>query len=167
MKTQITQQQVYDMAMEAFGVVPGIVKELATRSETVAYIFAKGSALMEGQSFSFAELNAIELKVSALNNCHSCIKGHTYLLKKEGLADEEIKAIIEKGNLKNERLNQLVRATENIYYAGNNTFPVHVSEELNETLTEKEITEIIGIIGIKTIANYTNNYLASVKSGAK
>lgn len=167
MKTEITQQQVYDKAMDAFGVVPGIVKELATRSEAVAFIFTQGSALMEGRSFTFAELNAIELKISALNNCHSCIKGHTYLLKKEGVAEEEIKAIIEKGNLKDERLHQLVRATENIYYAGSDTFPVHVSEELSETLSEREITEIIGIMGIKTIANYMNNYLASLKPGGR
>jgi AhpD family alkylhydroperoxidase len=164
MRTQeISQQQVYDLAIEAFGVVPGVVKELASRSEIAAFIFAQGSALMEGASFSLLELNVIELKTSLLNKCNSCVKGHSFLLKKEGLADDEIKAIIEGRTPTDSRVAQLAEATENIYYAGNDVFPAHVIENLTENFNEREIIEIITVIGIKTIANYTNNYLASIR----
>ena len=164
MKTEtISSQQVFDLATEFFGLVPGIVKELAGRSTATAMTFVQGSANMEQGSFSFTELNVIELKVSLLNHCESCVKGHSYLLKKEGLPEEEIKAILEKRSLDSERLNQIIRATENIYYAGSDIFPAQVLEDLIDHFTEKEIVEIIGLIGIKTIANYTNNFLASLK----
>lgn len=164
MKTEITQQQVYDMALKAFGIVPGIVKELALRSESVAFIFTQGSSVMEGGAFTFTELNIIELKISLLNNCTSCIKGHTYLLKKEGLSEDQIKAIIENKTLENERFNHLINATENIYYAGSNVFPDYIVEALQDNLSEKEIVEIIGVIGVKTIANYTNNFIEAMNA---
>ncbi|MCE3227381.1 MAG: carboxymuconolactone decarboxylase family protein [Bacteroidetes bacterium] len=163
MEKEITTQQVYDLAMESFGVVPGIVKELAERSKEVAYIFTKGSMLLEKTTFTFTELNVMELKVSLLNKCDSCIKGHTYLLKKEGVSDLDIKAIIVNQHVSNERFENLLTAVENIYYAGSAAFPEHVTEHLQNNFTEKEIVEIIGIIGVKTIANYTNNFLVSVK----
>lgn len=163
MKKEITQQQVFDLAMESFGVVPGIIKEAAERSLQVAYLYAKGTAIMESASFNPIEMNTIELKVSALNHCESCIKGHSYLLKKAGLDDADIKSIIAGQNTSHPRLNTLIQATEYVYHAGSNEYPEYVVEFLQENLTGKELADIIGLISLKVISNYINNYLASVK----
>ena len=48
---------------------------------------------------------------------------------------------------------------------GNNLFPDDVLNSIEDQgLTEQEIFEIIGLISLKTISNYVNNYLASVKT---
>lgn len=163
MKKEITQQQVYDLAIESFGIVPGIIKEAAERSVHTAYLYTSGTAVMESASFSQIEMNAIELKVSTLNHCESCMKGHSYLLKKAGVAETDIKAIIDGGNTSNDQLNVLLQATEYIYHAGSDEYPGYVVQFLQENLTEKQLVDIIGLISLKVISNYINNYLVSAK----
>lgn len=163
MKKEITQQQVYDLAIESFGVVPGIINEAAERSVQVAYLYTQGNAIMENASFSFIEMNAVELKISALNHCESCMKGHGYLLKKSGISDADINAIVSGRRTSDERLNVLLQAAEYIYHAGSDEYPDYVVDFLQNNLTEKELTDIIGLISLKVISNYINNYLVSVK----
>jgi len=163
MKKEVTHQQVYDLAMESFGVVPGIIKEAAERSVHTAYLYTNGTAIMENASFNSLEMNAIELKVSALNHCESCMKGHSFLLKKEAFDETDIKAITNGGLTSNERVNTLMQATEYIYHAGSDEYPGYVVQYLQEHLSEKELTDIIGLISLKLISNYINNYLVSVK----
>lgn len=163
MKTSISQQQVYDLAIESFGVVPGIIKEAAERSIPVAYLYTQGNTIMENGSFNFIEMNAVELKISALNHCESCMKGHSYLLKKSGVSETDISAITSGRQTSIPRLNDLLQAAEYVYHAGSDEFPDYVVDYLQNTLTEQEITDIIGLIALKVISNYINNYLVSVK----
>ncbi len=163
MKKEITKQEVYDLAIASFGVVPGIIKEAAERSIPVAYMYTQGNATMESASFNFIEMNAIELKVSALNNCASCMKGHSFLLKKEGIDEHDIVAIVGGTKTGNERLNVLVQAAEYIYHAGSDEYPEYVMDFLREHLTEREVVDIIGLISLKVVSNYINNYLVSAK----
>lgn len=159
----ITQQQVYDLAVESFGIVPGIIKDAAERSLHVAYLYTQGNAVMENASFSALEMNTIELKISSLNHCVSCMKGHSYLLKKEGMAEEDIQAIIGGGRTGNSRLNDLLQATEYIYHAVNDEYPEQVVEFLEQTLTPGELVDIIGLLSLKVISNSINNYMATVR----
>ena len=163
MKKEITQQQVYDLAMESFGVVPGIIKEAAERSLQVAYLYTQGNIVMEGASFSTVEMNAIELKISSLNHCESCMKGHSYLLKKEGVSETDIQAIISGSKTSSARLNTLLQATEYIYHAGSDEYPDYVMDFLEDSLTQKEMVDIIGLLSLKVISNYINNYIVSAK----
>lgn len=163
MKKEITQQQVYDLSMESFGVVPGIIKEAAERSLHVAYIYTKGNAIMENASFNAVEMNAIELKISSLNHCESCMKGHSHLLKKKGVSEEDIKAIVSGGKTGSDRINVLLQAAEYIYHAGSDEYPDYVVDFLQDSLTQKELVDIIGLISLKVISNYINNYIISVK----
>lgn len=163
MKKEITQQQVYDLAMESFGVVPGIIKEAAERSVHVAYLYTQGNTIMENASFNFIEMNAVELKISSLNHCESCMKGHSYLLKKAGISEADINAIINGGKTTDERLNVLLQSAEYIYHAGSDEYPDYVVDFLQNNLTEKEMVDIIALISLKVISNYINNYLVSAK----
>lgn len=168
MKTNISKEEIYTLATESFGIVPGVIKEMAERSEALAYQYLVGTQTMERSSLSDAEINAIELRISLLNNCESCVKGHSFLLKKAGLPESDVKAILTNENTSIPRLNVLLKAAEYIYYAGSGTYADVVLDYFNdEELTEQEIFEIIGLISLKTISNYVNNYLASIKARAK
>ncbi len=163
MKKEISKALVLEQAKEIFGMVPGIIGEAAERSAPVAWLYTNGSAVMAQASFTPVELNAIELKVSVLNHCASCIKGHSYLLKQEGQEEIFIQAIRAGNKTGDARIDQLLQATEYIFHAGHDEYPEFVLDYLDEHITEKELTDIIGLIALKTIANYLNNYLASVK----
>lgn len=163
MKMNITQQQVYDLAVESFGIVPGIIKDAAERSLPVAYLYTQGNAIMENASFSALEMNAIELRISSLNHCGPCMKGHSYLLKQEGLSEAEIRAIVTGSSTGNARLDQLLQAATYIYHAGSDEYPDYVVDYLQHTLTQQELVDIIGLISLKVISNYINNYLVGVR----
>jgi hypothetical protein len=81
MKTVITKEQIYTLSTESFGLVPGAIKEMAERSEPLAYLYLVGTQTMEQTSLTDLEINAIELKISSLNKCESCVKGQ-FLVKK-------------------------------------------------------------------------------------
>ncbi len=168
MKTEITKEQIYALSSESFGIVPGVIKEMAERSEPLAYLYLIGTQSMEKSSLTGLEINAIELKISLLNKCESCVKGHTFLVKKAGLSEVDATAIVNNERTSIDRLNVLLKAAEYIYYAGNGIYADVVLDYLeDEELTEPVIFEIIGLISLKTISNYVNNYLASVKTRAK
>jgi AhpD family alkylhydroperoxidase len=142
-----------------------VVKEMAERSVPLAYMYLLGTQTMEKSSLSEVEINAIELRISILNKCESCMKGHTFLLKKAGLSDDDVQAILRQDETSIERLNTLLKAAEYIYYSGSGVYPDLVLDYFSdEGLREHELFEIIGLISLKTISNYVNNYLTSVKS---
>jgi AhpD family alkylhydroperoxidase len=168
MKTEITKENIYARSAESFGIVPGVIKEMAERSEPLAYMYLVGTQSMEKSSLSNLEINAIELKISSLNKCESCIKGHSFLLKKAGLTEADVSAILNNQQTSIVRLNVLLKAAEYIYYAGNGIYADVVMDFIDdEELSEQVVFEIIGLIALKTISNYVNNFLASVKRRGK
>jgi AhpD family alkylhydroperoxidase len=164
MKTIMSKEEVFDLATQSFGVVPGVLKEIAERSVPLATLYLQGVQTMEKSSLTEIEINAIELKISSLNKCESCMKGHMFLLKKAGLSESDIQSILRAEETSNERLNILLQTAEYIYYSGSGIYPdvaIEYFEDYN--IPEREIFEIIGLISLKTISNYVNNYLATMK----
>jgi len=160
----ITKEHVYTLSTESYGMIPGVVKEMAERSVPLAYLYLQGTQSMEQSSLTDIEINAIELKISILNKCESCIKGHTFLLKKAGLSEDDVQAILRQEETSLGRLTMLLKAAEYIYYSGNDIYPDLVLDYFeDEELREQELFEIIGLISLKTVSNYVNNYLASIK----
>jgi AhpD family alkylhydroperoxidase len=165
MQQQLTKENVFTLSTESYGLVPGVIKEMAERSIPLAYLYLTGTQTMEKSSLSDLEINAIELKISSLNKCESCMKGHTHLVKKAGLSDEDVDSIIHNRSTSNERLNRLLRTAEYVYYSGADTWPDLVLDFFeDEGVTEEEVFEIIGLLSLKTVSNYVNNYLKSVKA---
>jgi AhpD family alkylhydroperoxidase len=164
MNTNLTKELVYKLATESYGLVPGVIKEMTERSVPVAYMYLQGTQTMEKSSLTALEINAIELKISLLNKCESCVKGHSFLAKQAGLNDDDLKAILRNDDTGNERLNRLLKASEYIYYSGNGIYPdLAIDFFTAEQLSEQELFEIIGLISLKVLSNYVNNYLASMK----
>ncbi len=164
MKTTLDKEQVFALSKESYGLVPGVIKEMAERSVPLAYLYLTGTQLMEQSSLSEMEINAIELRISSLNKCESCMKGHTFLVKKAGLSEEDAHAIRHGEATSIQRLNRLIKASEYIYYAGSGNYDdVVLNYFEDEGISEQEVFEIIGLISLKTMSNYVNNYLQSAK----
>lgn len=164
MNTSLTKELVYQLSTESFGIVPGVIKEMAARSLPVAYMYLVGTQVMGKSMLTDLEINAIELKISSINKCESCIKGHSFLVKKAGLGEDDVQSILRQEPTSINRLNTLLKAAEYIYYAGNGIYPnLALDFFSDENLSEQEVFEIIGLISLKTISNYVNNYLASIK----
>ncbi len=164
MKAELSKEHVYNLSTESYGIVPGVIKEMAERSVPLAYQYLVGTQTMEKSSLTELEINAIELRISSLNKCESCMKGHTFLVKKAGLSDMDVQSILRNEETSIDRLNILLKAAEYIYYSGSGIYPDLALDFFQDhEVSEQEVFEIIGLISLKTISNYVNNYIASVK----
>ncbi|ULQ51728.1 carboxymuconolactone decarboxylase family protein [Flavihumibacter fluvii] len=161
---QVTKETVYRSAQESFGIVPPMIKEIAEFSVPAAALYVDGVRTMNAAALSEMEINAIELRISSLNRCASCVKGHSYLSKKAGLSDEDIQALVEGRPTSIESLNRKIRGTEAIFYANRGGYAMYIDELEAERFTRQEVYEIIGLLSLKTISNNINNYVQAVRA---
>lgn len=162
MKQQQTRDMVYQSAEQSFGIIPPLIKEIAEVSVPVAALYVDGVTTMNASAFSEIEINAIELRISSLNGCESCIRGHSYLSRKAGLSEADVKAITEGRLTSIDSLNRIIRGTDAIFYASRSGYAGHLNFWEKEQFSRKEIFEIIGLLSLKTISNNINNYLKAV-----
>ena len=159
---QLSKESVFQSAHENFGILPPLIREIAEFSVPAAALYVEGVAIMHASAFSETEINAIELRVSALNACESCIKGHSFLLKKSGVSEEDIQAIIDDRSTSSPSLNRLMRGTNIIVKANRHGYEEY-AESLHYNFSRQEIFEIIGLLSLKTISNNINNYSKAMK----
>lgn len=168
MNAYLTKEFVYTLSKESYGIVPGVVKEMAELSVPLAYMYLLGTKTTGQSSLSKLEINAIELKIAMLNKCESCMKGYTLLVKKAGLSDGDVQAIVHQNETSMERLNKLLKAAEYIYYSSNDIDPALVLDYFqDENVTKQQLFEIIELISLKMTSNYVNIYHASIKRKQK
>jgi AhpD family alkylhydroperoxidase len=164
MKQTVTKESVYKSAEQSFGLVPPMIKEIAEHSVAVASLYVDGVITMQSAALTELEINAIELRISSLNGCESCVKGHSYLAKKAGLAESDIKAITAGQPTTVESVNRIIRGTDAIFHASRSGYKHYLEALDNDNFTQQEVFEIIGLLSLKTISNNINNYLKAVKS---
>ena len=164
MKQQQTKDMVYQSAEQSFGIVPPLIKEIAEFSVPVAALYVDGVITMTASAFNEVEINAIELRISSLNGCESCIRGHSYLSKKAGLSEADVKAITEGQPTSIDSLNRIIKGAEAIFYANRAGYAGHLDILEEEQFSRKEIFEIIGLFSLKTISNNINNYLKAERA---
>lgn len=163
----ITEEQVYAMAKEAYGIVPPLVKQMTTVSPEVGYHYVAGLHAVANGQFTDIEQHAIQLKISVLNRCESCIKGHSFLLKNAGVSNDDINAIRHGLLTSMKSVNRLTDLTEVMFLGGRETFTDERLEKLESAgANHTELFQIVSLIASKTISNYINNYLAAVKNKA-
>jgi AhpD family alkylhydroperoxidase len=164
MKRQLTQERVYEEAISSFGIVPPLIREIAEVSVPAAALYVDGVSTMNESTFSEIEINAIELRISSMNACESCMKGHSYLLKKAGVAQADIDAIINGLPTSTMSLNRVLRGTEAIFRANRSGYSNQIEKLIDDDFSRKEIFEIIALLSLKTISNNINNYLKTVRA---
>ncbi len=164
MKQTVTKESVYQFAEQSFGLVPPMIKEIAEYSVPVAALYTEGVITMDSAGFTAIETNAIELLISSLNNCDSCVKGHSFLSRKAGLQDDDIRAIIERRPTSVDSLNRLLKGTEALFYANREGYAAYLQVLDEEAFSKKEIFEMIGLLSLKTISNNINNYQRALKA---
>jgi AhpD family alkylhydroperoxidase len=164
---KVTQAELEHIAIQQYGIVPPFVKQLSSVSTSVAYHYLIGLSLMKEGTFSLIGQNVIQLKISVLNQCESCIKGHSFLLKSMGMADADIISIREGLLTSDSKTNRLVDLTQTVFLAGKTGFTrEHIDKLQGIRATKTEVYEVISLIASKTISNYVNNFNAVAKSGA-
>lgn len=167
-ETKSITEMTEELSREEFGTVPPMIAEMNKLSPAVALNYVTGIRNLKSSALRAVEQHAVQLKVSLLNRCASCVKGHSYLLKQAGMSPENVNAIQHGLPIEDERINGLLAATEILFQAGKTGFENGLFyEDLSATgVTPKEATELIGFIALKTISNYFNNYMTYAKQAS-
>lgn len=164
MKHTIQSEDVFELARLSFGLVPPMIKEMAQYSTAVSHLYVSGVVTMESSMFDVKEINAIELRISVLNKCESCRKGHSYLAKQSGMDEADMQAIIKGTDTGDAGMNRLMKATNLIHATSRQGFEPVLTELSMLDISRQEVYEIIGLLSLKTISNNINNYLRALKA---
>jgi AhpD family alkylhydroperoxidase len=164
MKQKQTKESVYLSTEQSYGLVPPLIREIAEFSVPVAALYVDGVLTLNETAFTETEINAAELRISTLNGCESCVKGHSYLLKRGGLGEDDIKAIAEGRPTSITSLNRIIAGTEAVFSANRYGYANYIEVLQREGFTRLEVFELIGILSLKTISNNINNYLKAAKA---
>lgn len=157
------QQQVETASREVFGTVPPMIAQMMQVSPVIAFNYVQGIKAYASSGFTDIEKNAIQLRISVLNGCASCVKGHSFLLKRAGMAEEDILAVRHGLLTSDPSLNRLLDATVLLFEGGREAFGGTFREAFARTgVSERVAVEIIGLLSLKTISNYFNNFYLQV-----
>lgn len=164
---KITHEQVEKIAKDHYGVVPPMVKQMYQVSPAVAFHYIVGVTALSSSVLSALEQQAVQLRVSSLNKCESCIKGHSYLLKNSGMHDDDIAAIRHGLPTSDQEINRVLEITSLVFKGGRNGFDEVFGTLETLKASKEEIYEIISLIASKTISNYINNYSQELKKSVE
>ena len=150
-------EAVRSAAKDAFGFVPNLIDELASKNPAVAETYLKANGHLSNGVLSAAEQQVVILAISGYNDCHYCTKAHAAAGAQAGLDSDTIQTLVEGGLPNGDRARLLTRATKRLL--GKRGWLNETDREEFEAagLSTAELYEIVGLIGVKTISNYVNH----------
>lgn len=144
-------------AEEQFGFLPNLLGELA-ESPAVLEGYLKLNEIVGKTDFTPAEQQLVILAVSIENRCHYCSAVHSFLLKNQINADEQLVEAVRNGTpLADKKLDALVTYTRTAVKKRGFVDEEDLQAFLEAGYTKQHLLEVNLIIALKTISNYTNH----------
>ncbi len=147
---------IFEAVKKKYGFVPNLIREMS-RSPAVARVYLDGQEALAGGVLSPLEQQAVQLAVSAFNECDYCRAAHSIASKMAGVPAADIQAI-RKGDLPTTpRLRSLVHAAWLVLDSRGSLGDNNVAALEVEGIDRAQLYEIVAIVGLKTISNYVNH----------
>lgn len=149
--------EVHAQAEEMFGMVPNLVKEMTAHNPALADAYLAANQSIDAGSLTPPERQAVILAISSYNDCHYCTKAHAFAGKAAGLDDDTVERINAGGLPDEDRLRSLVQATKKVLGKRGWLSDDDLGDLGAEGVSQSDLYEIVGLVGIKTISNYVNH----------
>lgn len=161
----IQAETVFEKAKEQFGAVPPVVKIINGRSTLAAALLLEGITVVEaGGAFSLQERELLITAISGYNGCELCAQIHADLAKKAGVGTEDIQNVTAGAIPGTPRLAQLVKLTWLLMEKKGKLSGEEEKKLIAEpAITQEELHEMITLISIMTITNYSNNLVKALQ----
>ncbi|RMH05357.1 MAG: carboxymuconolactone decarboxylase family protein [Nitrospirae bacterium] len=139
------------------GFIPNLLDELK-KNPAVLRTYLQGQQALASGMLSPREQQAVQLRVSVMNQCTYCQAAHRWLGKQVGLTGEEIQTI-ERGEVppKDTDLAGVIHATSLLFERKGWLNPETLQMLERQGVSREKLYEIIAYIGLKTISNYINH----------
>ncbi len=139
-----------------WGMVPNVVESLLTAPAT-ARLYLQGRELMGQASLTAVEQDVVQMVASQENSCHYCVPAHGASLAMGGFPHLQQLAV--QGEIPEARLQALVEATRDLMATRGALSAAQRKAYNDKGVTDQQLVEIIGLVALKTISNFTNRLL--------
>ncbi|MDX1629082.1 MAG: carboxymuconolactone decarboxylase family protein [Fulvivirga sp.] len=150
-----TTKEIFSALNDQLGMVPNVFGAIGNSGPALKATLAIGEALQNGE-FSPKETEAIALAVAESNTCDYCLAAHTAVGKMNGFSLEETVSI-RTGQVEDEKLKPLTDLAKAI--TETRGFPKQDLVDLffEAGYSKAALAELIVLVGLNTITNYTNH----------
>ncbi|MFQ5784991.1 MAG: carboxymuconolactone decarboxylase family protein [Alphaproteobacteria bacterium] len=132
------------------------VTKTIANSPALLRIFRAFGTELPKTSLGDLDREVIDLQMAVLNGCHYCVPAHIKLSRETGLAEDDIRAIVE-GRLMNDPRGRLIQElTRRLVETRGGLSDAEFQSFLERGVTMLEMQEVIGEIAHCTLTNYTN-----------
>lgn len=139
-----------------FGFLPNLIREMAEAPSTVKG-YATLGRLVEASSLSPVEQQIVLAAVSFANTCEYCVAAHSAGLTQAGLPHPELEALREGRPFLDAKLEALRTLTIEIVDTRGRPRPAPVDAFRKAGYGNRQVLEVILVVGMKTISNYVNH----------
>ncbi|HJN14200.1 MAG TPA: carboxymuconolactone decarboxylase family protein [Armatimonadota bacterium] len=140
----------------ALGFVPNFFRAMA-QSPAATRLYLAGLDIMQHSSLSEKESQAVQLAISAYNECHYCGPAHAKAAEMAGITPDDIMALRAGDELGDPDLIDIVGATRVILDKRGWLDEEDLRDLAQSGIYRETIFDIIAFISLKTISNYINH----------
>ena len=145
-------QKVFTAIKQKVGMLPNLYAAMANSPQMLSGFLAFEDALKRG-SFSAKESEAISLAVSEVNYCEYCLAAHSAVGKMLGYSDSEV-IEIRRGTSTDRKLRFLTLLAKELTEKRGKASRDAIDNFLSVGYTHAALTELIGIVALRSITNY-------------
>jgi uncharacterized peroxidase-related enzyme len=140
----------------ALGFVPNLYGTFAGSPEVLQGYLGLSATLDRG-TLTASERELLHIAISTENSCEYCVAAHSTLAGMKRIDPETVEAVRTGRVLRDSKLNALIGLTREAIRQRGAVSDATVTQFLEAGYTRAQLLEVIGHIGLKTIANYINN----------
>jgi len=141
---------------EKFGFVPNLMGVFAESPEILQAYLTLGD-LVDRTTLTPLERQIAFIGSSVTNSCNYCVAAHTALSSMQNLPAEVIESIRENRPITDAKLEALRKFVQSATEKRGNVSEEEKAAFLEAGYTKQNILEIILVVGMKTLSNYTNH----------
>lgn len=143
-------------AAKAYGFVPNLLGALAEAPAALeGYMTLSG--IFDKSSFSNTEKQVAILAVSRENECDYCMAAHSTIATMQGIDAGVIEALRDGEPIADARLEALRRFTEIVSAQRGWVDDADIQAFLDAGFNRQNILEVVLVVSLKTLSNYTNH----------
>ena len=149
-------QPIYDKLSHVFGQMPSFFAVMARVPEALAHFLPLYSAVIDKGSVEAKYKELAYLKTAQINGCEYCFRAHSASGKKNGVSEEQIKALtfFARSQAFNDKEKAVLLYAERVT-RGASAIRAGALQEIKQYFTDDQIVELTLTI---SIANFTNRF---------
>ena len=147
---------VMEQAEQALGMIPNVLGVLA-ESPFALSSYMTMTGLLEKSGFSPQEQQLAIVAISAENGCRYCVAAHSGMAKQMGAPDEAIEALRAGKPIPDAKLEALRTFAEQLREKRGWVSDDEIQAFIDAGYKKQHVLDLIGIVALKTITNYTNH----------